>query len=151
MDIVYRIIEGSYGPANVVFAARGRAEYVAHIWKALQGSKTWGELRRNLPEGEWEDYFQPHFDDREEEVPADDCPFGSGDAPGQEDGDYPSWLAQEQLDWFPKELIEKYGGDAGTSVLNGEFLELPPDKAEQIADDLRAMGHTVESTDLEFE
>ena len=151
MDFVYRIIEGSYGPANVVFAARGRAEYVAHIWKALQESKTWGELRRNLPEGEWEDYFQPHFDDREEEVPADDYLFGSGDAPGQEDGDYPAWLAQEQLDWFPKELIEKYGGDAGTSVLNGEFLELPPDKAEQIADDLRAMGHTVESTDLEFE
>jgi hypothetical protein len=151
MDIVYRIIEGTYGPGNVVFAERGRAEYVAHIWKALQDSKTWGELRRNLPDGEWEDHFQLYFDEYEEEVPADDEPFESGDAPGQEDGDYPAWLAQEQLDWFPPELIEKYGGDAGTSVLNGEFLELPPGKAEQIADDLRAMGHTVEPTDLEFE
>lgn len=151
MDIVYQIIEGSYGPGNVVFAERGRAQYVADIWKALQESNTWGELRRNLPDGEWEDHFQPHFDDYEEEVPADDELFDAEDAPGRADGDYPPWLAQEQLEWFPPELIEKYGGDVGTSVLNGEVLDLPADKAEQIADDLRAMGHTVEPTDLEFE
>ena len=35
------------------------------------------------------------------------------------------------------------------SVLNGEFLDLPAHKAEQIAEDLRAMGHRVEPTDLE--
>jgi hypothetical protein len=47
MDIVYRVAGES-----VVFAVRGRAQYVAHIWKALEESKTWGELRRNLPDGE---------------------------------------------------------------------------------------------------
>lgn len=145
MDIVYRI-DGE----TVVFADHGRAEYVAHIWKALEESKTWGELRRNLPEGEWEYRFVDYFDGREEEVPADDELFQAADAPGHEDGDYPPWLAQEQLDWFPAELIEKYGGDVGPSVHNGEFLELPADKAEQIAEDLRAMGHTVAPTDLEF-
>jgi len=145
MDIVYRVAGES-----VVFAVRGRAQYVAHIWKALEESKTWGELRRNLPEGEWEDHFQPHFDDYEEDVPGDDEPFEADDAPGRGDGDYPPWLAQEQLDWFPPELIEKFGGDVGPSVLNGEFLDLPADKAEQIAQDLRAMRHTVEATDLEF-
>lgn len=145
MYIVYRV-DGN----SVVFAERGRAEYVAHIWKALQESTTWGELRRNLPAGEWDDYFQPHFDDYEEEAPADDEPFQSADAPGHQEGDYPAWLAQEQLDWFPPKLIEKYGGDVGPSVLNGEFLELPASAAEQIAEDLRVMGHTVERTDLEF-
>jgi len=150
MDIVYRITEGSYGPQSVVFAERGRAEYVARIYKALEGSTTWGELRRNLPDGEWEDHFQLYFDEFEEDVPDDDEPFESGDAPGQGDGDYPPWLAQEQLGWFPPELIEKYGGDVGTSVLNGEVLDLPAVNAEQIAEDLRAMGHTVEPTDLEF-
>lgn len=145
MDIVYRIAGGS-----AVFAERGRAAYVAHIWKALEESKTWGELRRNLPDGESEDYFQPHFDEFEEEVPGDDEPFQPDDAPGRADGDYPAWPAQEQLDWFPPELIKKYGGDVGPSVLNGEFLDLPADKAERIAEDLRAMGHVVERTHLEF-
>ena len=145
MEIVYRI-----GDGEVVFAKRNRAAYVAHILKALEESETWGELRRNLPNGEWEEYFQPHFEDYEEEIPGDDEPFQAADAPGHEEGDYPAWLAQEQLEWFPPELIEKYGGDVGPSVLNGEFLELPADKAEQIAEDLRAMGHTVEPTELEF-
>jgi hypothetical protein len=125
-----------------------------NMWPAFtrhcRESKTWGDLRRNLPDGEWEDSFQVYFEDREEEIPADDELFDAEDAPGYAEGDYPAWLAQEQLDWFPKELIEKYGGDVGNSVLNGEFLELPADKAEQIADDLRAMGHAVEPTDLEF-
>lgn len=150
MDIVYRIIEGAYGPESVVFAERGRAHYVAHIYKALEESKTWGDLRRNLPDGEWEGHFSVYFEDREEEIPADDEPFDAEEAPGYADGDYPAWLAQEQLSWFPKELIDKYGGDVDSSVLNGEFLDLPADKAEQIAEDLRAMGHTVEPTDLEF-
>ncbi len=146
MDIVYRI-----GGDSVVFAERRRAEYVAQIWKALQESNTWGELRHNLPDGEWQDYFQPHFDDYEEEVPADDEPFVSADAPRHEDGDYPPWLAQEQLDWFPPELIAKYSGNVTSSVLNGEFLDLPADKADEIANDLRTIGHTVTETDLEFE
>ncbi len=145
MEIVYRINSG-----DVVFAERNRAAYVAHIWKALEESETWGELRRNLPNGEWEEYFQPHFEEHEEEIPDDDVPFEAADAPGHGDGDYPAWLAQEQLEWFPPELIKKYGGDVAQTALNGAFLELPADKAEQIAEDLRAMGHTVEPTDLEF-
>jgi hypothetical protein len=149
MDIVYRV--EAEGPDTVVFAERWRAEYIAHIWKALEESSTWGELRRNLPPGEWEYHFQDYFEDREEDVPADDEPFDADCAPGRTDGDYPPWLAQEQVEWFPKELITKYGGDVYSSVLNGEALELPADKAEQIAEDLRAMGHTVNPTDLEFE
>lgn len=146
MDIVYRI-----GPESVVFAERWRAEYVAQICEALTESSTWGELRRNLPDGEWEEYFQPHFEDYDENPPADDEPFEYSDAPGSGDGDYPPWLAQEQLDWFPQELITKHFGNVGTSVLNGEVLNLPASKAEQIADDLQAMGHTVNPTELQFE
>lgn len=145
MEIVYRIDGG-----EVVFAERNSAAYVAHILKALEDSKTWGELRLKLPDGEWDEHFQPHFEDYEEEVPADDELFQASDAPGYEEGDYPAWLAQEALDWFPPELIKKYGGDVGASVLNGNYLELPADKAKQIAEDLRAMGHTVEPTDLMF-
>lgn len=61
---------------------------------------------------------------------------------------YPAWLLQSMLDWFPKELIEKYGDSLRRAMLNGDALELPADKAERIAADLRAMGNTVEKTDL---
>jgi hypothetical protein len=114
-------------------------------------SATWGELRRNLPDGEWDDHFRPWFEEFEQDIPADDDPFASDDAPGCGDGDYPPWLAQEQLDWFPDELIEKYVGNVGSSVLNGEFLSLPSGRAAEIAADLRSLGHTVELTDLVYE
>ena len=70
--------------------------------------------------------------------------------PGYADGDYPEWLRQSQLDWFPPELIAKYGGDVETTMLNGDVLDLPGGQAEQIAEDLRALGHWVERTDLEI-
>ena len=53
----------------------------------------------------------------------------------------PEWVRQSQLDWFPEELIDKYGGTLYRTRLNGDALDLPADKAEQIAEDLRALGH----------
>ena len=55
-----------------------------------------------------------------------------------------------QLEWFPEDLIVKYGGEVGETVHNGPALDLPGDKAEEIAADLRAMGHRVERTDLDI-
>lgn len=152
MDIVYRPGMGSNGQDSVVFAERSRAERVAQIRAALENSATWGEFRRALPEGEWEDTFQDYYDDAEEEPPADDVAFVVNDAvPGYADGDYPEWLRQVQLEWFPKELIAKYDGEVGETVHNGPALDLPGDKAEEIAEDLRALGHTVERSDINFE
>ncbi len=144
MDIVYRV--GGDGFESVLFADRTSAEYVAQIRKALYQSKTWGEFRRNLPEGEWENTFVDWL----EEAPQDDEPFTADDAPGHADGDYPEWLRQSQLDWFPEDMIDKYNGEVGTSVLNGPMLDLPADKAEEIADELRKRGHTVERTELDI-
>lgn len=144
MDIVYRV--GGDGFEGPLFARRQDAEDVAQIRKALHHSKTWGEFRSALPACEWENNLQDLFD----EIPADDEPFTADDVPGHADGDYPQWLMQTQLDWFPRELIKKHGGDVATSVFNGEMLELPADKAEQIAEDLRALGHAVERTELDI-
>jgi len=113
---------GSNSKDSVVFAERRSAERVAQIRAALENSATWGEFRRALPEGEWEDIFQDYFE----------------------------WLQQVQLDWFPPELIAKFGGDVGSTVLSGPVLDLPADRAEEIAAELRAMGHTVEETDLDI-
>jgi hypothetical protein len=143
-DIVYRV--GGDGYEGVLFADRASAEYVARIRDALYNSTTWGQFRAKLPTGEWEQKFGDDFD----EDWADDKPFEADCAPGHGDGDYPEWLLQSQLDWFPHELIEKYGGTRRGTALNGDALELPADRADEIAEDLRAMGHTVERTDLDI-
>ena len=142
-DIVYRVV--AIASDSVTFARRSDAEEVALIWTALKTAKTWGEFRAKLPDGEWEANLEDFFD----ESPPDEEPFDAGEVPGHLDGDYPQWLRQTMLEWFPPELIDKYG-DIQTSVLNGEFLDLPADKAEEIVADLRAMGHTVTPTDLYF-
>lgn len=145
MDIVYRV--GGDGYDCVLFAERSAAERVAEILDALRSSSTWGQFRANLPYGEWEDTLQYCFDG---DGPADDAPFHRDMVPGYADGDYPEWLRGSAAEWFPPSLIEKYGGWVETSVLNGDALELPAHLAEEIADDLRAMGHRVERTDLDI-
>ena len=152
-DLVYSFTSGGYFPEAVVFAERERVERVARIRKALEESRTWGEFRANLPEGEWEDHFLASFDEPPEELLeefGDDEPFDADKVPGYSDGNYPPWLAQDQLRWFPPKLIKKYGGEEYETMFDGSSLELPADKIEQIAADLRAMGHTVEHCDDEI-
>lgn len=84
------------------------------------------------------------------EYPSDHEPFEPDNIPGHADGDYPEWLRQSQLNWYPKDLIEKYDGEVASTTLNGWVLDLSADRAEEIADDLRALGHRVEETDLDI-
>ncbi len=147
---MYWVENGGDDADSVVFAERSRAERAAQTADAIERSTTWGEFKTSLPQGEWESYFLEHFGDSEEDPPGDDEPLESEDVPGHEDGDYPEWLARAQLEWFPPELIEKHGGVVDASVLNGDFLELPADSAERVAEGLRALGHTVARTELDF-
>lgn len=144
MNIVYRV--GGDGFDSVLFAERGRAEYVAQIRQALAQSRTWGEFQSSLPEGEWEKTFVDSLGG----TPESDEIFTADQAPGHADGDFPEWLRQSQLEWFPNDLIEKFGGEVSMSVLNGPMLDLPAGSAEEIADELRRRGHVVERTELDI-
>lgn len=139
---MYRV--GGDGFDGSLFADRASAEYVAQIRRALHQSKTWGEFKDKLPQGEWENL------ESQLEGPPDDEPFAADNVPGHADGDYPKWLRQSQLDWFPKDLIEKYDGETTPTTLNGWVLDLPGENVDEIADDLRALGHKVERTDLDI-
>jgi hypothetical protein len=81
----------------------------------------------------------------------DDFPTGSEPFEGdyQQTG-YPEWLANTELRWFPKDLIEKYGGLVMPSMASDDSLYLPAEKAEEIADELRRRGHKVERTEMDL-
>lgn len=145
MDIVYRV--GGDGFQCALFAERDSAKRVAQILTALRESTTWGEFRAKLPEDEWDCFLQCRFD---KGPPPDDARFHRDMVPGYADGDYPEWLRSSVLEWFPVSLIEKHSGTVDSSVLNGDALELPAGEAEAIAADLRAMGHRVERSNLDF-
>jgi len=67
-----------------------------------------------------------------EDLPAEDTPFSSDDAPGWEgDGDFLGpWPPQAVLKWFPEDLIDEYGGKVEPNP-NGENLELPADAGDR--------------------
>ena len=146
MDILYATNEAIGN--RLVFAPREWAESVARIHQALQTATTWGEFKEALTDDEFEDVLDRNeLDDDDIDLAT---PFDAeSDAPGYADGDYPDWLQQRGLEWFPKELIAKFG-EPGLSMINGEFLDLPPNRADEIAEDLRAIGHTVTRSDLYF-
>jgi hypothetical protein len=95
-DIVY----GDLGGA-LVLVPRDRAEELANVRRAVQGSTTWGELRARLSE-ERRDQIAENFGD--EDVPADDVTLDDVRVPGWDDGDWPEWPAQAMLGWVPAEV-----------------------------------------------
>jgi hypothetical protein len=142
MDLVYSVDDEGW---NVVFAEYDKAMYVDQLYDAL-GSRTWGDFRASLPEGGWEEFlgkFGGEYDADDNLV--NNFPTGSEPFVGDyRQTCYPEWLANTELDWFPKDLIEKYGGCVEHSMASDDSLYLPAEKAEEIAADLRARGHTVE-------
>lgn len=146
MDIIYTTNTDGQG---AVFADRGVAEDVAQVWAALRGSETWGEFKAAMPPAEYANVLE-NLELANEEVDLDEA-FDPEEVPGYADGDYPAWLASRALDWFPEEVVAQFGS-TGASILNGDALELPAERADEIAEALRQArpGWTVTRTDLFF-
>jgi hypothetical protein len=135
-----------YTPSDyfgVVFAERDVARRTAQVWHAVQESTTWGEFRTAMPPTDWEELV----DQREGDIPPDDTPFTPDDVGWGDDGWYLGpWPPEEEVKWFPEDLIDKYGGAVDWANPNYDQLSLPGDAAEEIAEELRARGHQVEKT-----
>ena len=150
MDIVYKVKDGE----EVIFAERDKALYVAQLYEALRSS-TWAEFRSSLPEGGWEEFlekFGAYINDSESGEPVDDYPRGSEPFNYMRyfQTGYPEWLANTELDWFPDDLIEKYGGWVGHNMASDDSLFLPAEAAEELVEELRARGHTVEPSPVDL-
>jgi hypothetical protein len=140
LDIVYAP-SGTYG---ILFAERVTAQYYGQIARAVRDSTTWGEFRNALPENIWDEEFLSNFGDEE---PDDDEPFPADEYQyGYNDGQYiGGWPTEDELSWFPKDLIEKYQAQEDHTGPDYELLYFPHDTdADAIAEDLRARGHKVE-------
>jgi hypothetical protein len=140
LDIVYT--PNSY--FGVLFAERSTAAYYGQIARAVRDSTTWGEFREAAPDSFYEEVISER-----DEVPDDDAPFPGDDFEyGNGDGWYiGGWPTEDELSWFPKDLIDKYNGNADYTGPNYDQLYFPAGVADDIAEVLRARGHTVEKTE----
>jgi len=144
MDLLYTT---NTDGAGAVFAERDHAESVARLHAAFRTATTWGELRAGLTPEEYAGVLFNSELDTEDVDPGD--PFDAdADVPGYADGFYPAWLQAITLRWFPHELVARFGQVLDTP--NGDAVEFPPERADEIAEQLRALGHTVTRSDLYF-
>ena len=148
MDLVYKVDDEN---GNVVFAAREKALHVAQTYNALENSKSWAEFRAQLPRGGWEEFLVRRADRDDDDNPVDNFPTGCEpfDATIIETG-HPEWLANTAISWFPTDLIKKYNGKVEHSPASDDSLYLPADKAQEIAADLRVLGHAVEPSPVDL-
>lgn len=139
LDLVYSPSE-YFG---VVFAERDIARRAAQVWRAVQESTTWGEFRATMPAADWEEVLNQLGGD----IPSDDGSFEPNDIDWGYDGNFVGpWPPSDALEWFPDDLIDKYGGEIDWGNPNHNQLFLPGEAANEIADELRSRGHQVEET-----
>lgn len=138
--LLYRIVPHNSG---VVFADPERAEQIAAIHEAIRSATSWGEFIRQMPSGELEDLLASTFDDEGEPRPGDDDPFSGEQLAGWSDGDYPSWLQQEQGDILPQRVLETFAQRVSTSI-NGSYWHIPSESVDDVCEALIALGFSVE-------
>ena len=98
-----------------------------------------------MPPGVWDEALSQLGDDEpDEDEPFPQEAFGYGYHDGWFLG---GWPTEDELRWFPKELIEKYGGSAEYTGPNYDQLYFPEGVADAIAEELRSRSHTVEKTE----
>ena len=142
-------------PANggLVFATPARAEAISQIHNALENSKTWGEFRRAMPEGEYRSFAAQTYSqdpDEPEAIPDDDEVFDCGRIPEYNDGDYPPWLQPEMDLLLPEDLLDSYA-DVTTTAFNGSYFHIEQDREREFVEQLRRRGFEVEKRkDLMF-
>lgn len=156
--IVYGQLDG-----GLVFIPVEKAKRLASIYAALKTAKTWGELRKKLPEGVYADILNNMIEERgfesfylywieehlegtrdqafkeyqalafSERLPNENDAFDRATIPGFCDGDWPDWPQQEMLNWIPQ-AIQKTYGQRVASTLNGPFLSFRTDDEKVIVE-----------------
>jgi hypothetical protein len=142
----------------LVFVPPERALYVDQLHRAIKESSTWGEFRKRLPAGEYQKLYEDQFSDdpafieehEDAREPADNDGFSAECVPGYSDGDYPPWLAAEQGQYLPLEVLKEFSSRAD-SAINGSFWRLDATQVAAIVERLTNLGYKIEQrNDLKF-
>lgn len=135
-EVVYGIVD-----PHLVFIPRNLAEELAAVHRAASEASAWGGLREAMP--------RRHYDEaiaQLGEEPAASEEFASDQIPGLSEGDWPEWPAQEMLNWMPAQAQAL--GSVEDSTLNGSFLALDPQKAEEVVSAVEEVGYKCFEDDL---
>lgn len=134
-EVVYANCNG-----ELVFLPKDLALELAQIRAALDTSKTWGEFQANVPAHVYEEIMAGMKDDEDPEaLPQPEDAFDVNDIPGYDDGDWPIWPLQYMLDWMPRDIQQQFGRVVPSAV-NGDSLELMPEKADELVRALESQG-----------
>lgn len=143
------------------FVSADLAIHLDAIYRALNESRTWGEFRRDLPRGEWQEIEHRLFlseDEVEEEDRShwedDDAPFLRDRVCGLDDTEYPfvdpEWLGD--VEDLPNAMIAAHAQILLAPGRRFIYWHIPVEGAELAATVLRHWGYVVEETDyLSFE
>jgi hypothetical protein len=143
---------------------------------ALRTSRTWGEFRTMLPDGEFEEFYHWVSNDGdyiyrdgdqflfiedsqikdfflshgEAYVITSATPFDREFIGGVSDGDYPPWMSQTAADLhlFPLDFIQDYGQRV-SSMVSGDWWVFPVERFDEMKRRLEAAGFTVWRTHAE--
>lgn len=129
---------------SLVFLAQEEAVKLARLHEALQTSTTWSEFKTKVSQDVYEETLE--LLDEEGPEPDPESDFLAGRIPGYEEGDWPSWPAQDMLHWIPKDVQERFGS-AEPSAISGDSLLLPPEKEDEIVSAMEAHGYACSSND----
>lgn len=133
-----------YGPAAgdsyLVFIPEGLARELETIYAALATARTWGDLRAALPPYVFGEAVEQVAED-EQEAPADDAPFSQDELTALQEGDWPTWPAQHQLEWMPRD-IQDLTELVGNRV-SGDWLEFPLEREGEIVAALKRHGYVL--------
>lgn len=138
-SLLFRVVDDNGG---LVFAFEHEARRVAQINHAIDKATTWSQFRSLISSGEYSAILDA-LEDAGESQPRGSDEFSGEQIPGFCDGDYPTWLQQEMEHVVPLQILEKYG-TLKTTVINGLYWHLPPERESEIVEALRVQGFTVE-------
>jgi hypothetical protein len=123
---------------HLVALPLARVEELTALVRGFRASKTWGQLRANLPQED----FELLLENSGEEDPPDGDSVDPEKLVGSLEGNYPPWPAQEMLNRLPGSIVDRFVS-AFESPTTGPAGQIDPEKEAEFVSALRALGYTV--------
>ena len=120
---------------SVIFAPIHRVTTLTTIHDAVRSSSRWGQFREKVSDSIYRQAVSVSGNDHEP-LPNDHLEIEAYD-----DGDWPGFLAQEMINWMPKDAQAL--GIIKPTIFNGDYLLLNEDDLDQIIGILTLKGYQI--------